>query len=44
MIARDETTGKNCLKIPLPEPEVLTNLLSGFGQLPAGVMTGRKGS
>ncbi|MBI5656855.1 MAG: DEAD/DEAH box helicase [Geobacter sp.] len=44
MISRDEATGKNCLKIPLPEPEVLTTLLSGFGQLLAGVMTGRNGA
>ncbi len=44
MIARDEATGRTCLKVPLPEPEVLTNLLSGFGQLLAGVMTGRKGA
>jgi len=37
LIERDETTGRSCLKIPLPEPEVLTQLVSGLGQLLAGI-------
>jgi superfamily II DNA or RNA helicase len=37
MVGRDETTGKGYLKIPLPEPEVLTNIFSVLGQLLATV-------
>jgi len=37
MIGRDETTGKGYLKIPLPEPDVLTNIFSTLGQLLATV-------
>ena len=38
VVGRDESTGKNCLKIPLPEPDVLQGLLSGLGQVLAQVM------
>jgi superfamily II DNA or RNA helicase len=38
MIGRDETTGKPYLKIPLPEAEAINRIVSGFGQLLAGVM------
>ena len=41
-IATDETTGKPCLKIPMPEPEALSSLVTGLGQLLAGFMGGRK--
>lgn len=41
-IATDETTGKPCLKIPMPEPEALSSLVTGLGQLLAGFM-GRGG-
>ena len=37
-ITTDETTGKPCLKIPMPEPEALSSFVSGFGQLLAGFM------
>ena len=33
VVVRDEATGKSCLKIPLPEPEVIQGLFSGLGQL-----------
>jgi SNF2 family DNA or RNA helicase len=39
-IATDETTGKPCLKIPIPEPEALSSLVTGLGQLLAGFMGG----
>ncbi|MDA8427905.1 MAG: DEAD/DEAH box helicase [Geobacteraceae bacterium] len=42
LVAVDEATGKSCLKIPLPEPEVMTTLFSGLSQLLAGYITGRK--
>jgi superfamily II DNA/RNA helicase len=38
LIERDEKTGKSCLKIPLPAPEVLNQLVSGLGQLLAGIL------
>jgi hypothetical protein len=38
VVGRDETTGKSCLKIPLPEPDVLQGLFSGLGQVLAQVM------
>ena len=38
----DEATGKSCLKIPLPEPEVMNSIVSGLSQLLAGFMEGRK--
>jgi len=38
VVGRDESTGKSCLKIPLPEPDVLQGLLSGLGQVLAQVM------
>jgi superfamily II DNA or RNA helicase len=38
VVGRDETTGKSCLKIPLPEPDVLQGLLSGLGQVLAQMM------
>jgi SNF2 family DNA or RNA helicase len=38
LIERDETTGKSCLKIPLPAPEALTQIVSGLGQLLAGIL------
>lgn len=38
LIQRDETTGGSCLKIPLPNPEALTQLVSGLGQLLAGFL------
>jgi hypothetical protein len=42
LVAFDEATGKRCLKIPLPEPEVITTIISGLSQLLAGYMAGRK--
>jgi SNF2 family DNA or RNA helicase len=42
-IATDETTGKPCLKIPMPEPEALSSIITGLGQLLAGFMGGRRG-
>ncbi len=42
LVSVDEATGKSCLKIPLPEPEVMTSLVSGLSQLLAGFMAGRK--
>ena len=38
VVARDESTGKSCLKIPLPEPDVLQGLISGLGQVLVQVM------
>ncbi len=38
VVVRDEVTGKSCLKIPLPEPEVIQGLFSGLGQLFAQMM------
>ncbi len=32
-IGKDEATGKPCLKIPLPEPEVINSIVSGLQQL-----------
>ena len=32
-IGKDEATGKSCLKIPLPEPEVINSIVSGLQQL-----------
>ncbi len=42
LVSVDEATGKSCLKIPLPEPEVMTSIISGLSQLLAGFMAGRK--
>lgn len=33
MIGKDETTGKAYLKIPLPDQDILNNIISSFGQL-----------
>ena len=41
-VETDEATSRSCLKIPLPEPEVMATLVSGLGQLFAGLMAGRK--
>jgi superfamily II DNA or RNA helicase len=38
----DQATGRSCLKIPLPEPEVMATVVSGLGQLLAGLVGGRK--
>lgn len=32
-IAKDEASGKPCLKIPIPEPEVVNSIVSGLQQL-----------
>jgi hypothetical protein len=32
-VAKDEASGKPCLKIPLPEPEVVNSIVSGLQQL-----------
>jgi superfamily II DNA/RNA helicase len=37
LIGRDETTGNSYLKIPLPQPDVLNQLISGLGALFAGL-------
>jgi hypothetical protein len=42
LVGIDEATGKSCLKIPLPEPELISTVVSGLGQLLAGFMAGRK--
>lgn len=42
LVGIDETTGKSCLKIPLPEPEMISAVVSGLGQLLAGFMGSRK--
>jgi len=42
LVSTDEATGKSCLKIPLPEPEVMNSIVSGLSQLLAGFMGGRK--
>ncbi len=41
LVSVDEATGKSCLKIPLPEPEVMNSIVSGLNQLLAGFMAGR---
>lgn len=41
-VATDETTGKPCLKIPMPEPETLAPLMNQLGQLLAGFTAGRR--
>ena len=33
LVGRDEKTGRTYLKVPLPEPEVLQNVFSAFGEL-----------
>jgi Helicase conserved C-terminal domain/SNF2-related domain len=38
VVVRDEVTGKSCLKIPLPEPDVIQGLFTGLGQLFAQMM------
>jgi len=40
-VGKDEATGAQYLKIPLPEPEVLTQLVSGLGQLFKGLLKGK---
>lgn len=42
-IERDETTGKNHLKIPLPEPAVMQSVFSGLEKLFAALGGGGKG-
>jgi hypothetical protein len=32
-ISKDENTGKACLKIPLPEPEVVQDVVTALGGL-----------
>ena len=43
MVDRDEKTGRICLKIPLPEKEVVTNLFSALGEIVASA-AGAKGA
>jgi len=31
-VGNDEATGKPCLKIPIPEPEVVNSIVSGLQQ------------
>lgn len=38
VLGLDEATGKNYLKIPMPEAEAMNRIVSGFGQLPSGFM------
>jgi hypothetical protein len=38
VVSRDDSTGKGCLKIPLPEPDVLQGFFAGLGQVLAQVM------
>jgi hypothetical protein len=38
MLGRDETTGKTYLKIPMPEAEAMSRIVSGLGQLLSGFM------
>ncbi|HKZ16655.1 MAG TPA: DEAD/DEAH box helicase, partial [Geobacteraceae bacterium] len=42
MIGKDESTGTSYLKIPLPEPEVITQIVSGLGQLFKGFMQSKR--
>jgi hypothetical protein len=42
IIGKDETTGKPYLKIPLPEPESIQNILSAIGGLLTGVLSGKR--
>lgn len=37
LVSRDEKTGKPCLKIPLPDKDVVQNLFSAFGKLLEGL-------
>lgn len=39
MVARDELTGKSCLKIPIPEGETINRIVNGLGQLLSGLLT-----
>ena len=41
LLETDKSTGKSCLRIPLPEPEVVNSLVSGLSQLLSGFMSGR---
>jgi SNF2 family DNA or RNA helicase len=43
LLGRDEATGKGYLKIPLPEPEVLTNALTALGKLLANTIPKKNG-
>ncbi len=36
-VGKDEATGKPCLKIPIPEPEVVNSIVSGLQQLFKGL-------
>ena len=38
VLGRDEATGKTYLKIPLPEAEAMSRIVSGLGQLLSGVI------
>jgi len=42
IMGKDETTGKPYLKIPLPEPESIQNILSAIGGLLTGVLSGKR--
>lgn len=37
LIERDEATGNSYLKIPLPQPEVLNQVISGLGAILSGL-------
>ncbi len=37
VVSRDEKSGKPCLKIPLPDKDVLENIVSAFGKLLGGL-------
>jgi superfamily II DNA or RNA helicase len=42
LVGKDEITGANYLKIPLPEPDVVMQIVSGLGQLFNGLMQGKR--
>lgn len=42
MMGKDETTGKLYLKVPIPEPEKIQDILSAIGGLLAGVLAGKR--
>jgi len=37
LVSRDENTGRPCLKIPLPDKDVVQNIVSAFGKLLEGL-------
>jgi len=37
-LGRDEETGQSYLKLPLPQPELLNQVMSGLGALLAGLV------